>query len=235
MPPKRRTSKCSNGPNNNNNNKNPGALDLTMLNAVNHAVSTAWRTLKDVKGEGFVEALAWHDFLEVFYQHYFSYVDREAYIREYSTIRQKPNESITVFMKRFVRLAGIAGTRAGNAEEQARKFNWAIDLKYKRDLVNIRFEKILDVANAAKNLEMEHADYIASRPVYNRKSGREDHYRTSDRHGKFQPGNNHNSDDRSCGGHQGQWQGQRDSGRARDYIRLGETTMDQEIRSGEGL
>nr|GEV58019.1 zinc finger, CCHC-type, retrotransposon Gag domain protein [Tanacetum cinerariifolium] len=52
-----------------------------------------------------------------------------------------------------------------------------------RDLVNFRFEKVSDVANAAKNLEMEHADYIASRPEYNRKRGRDDHYQASDRHG----------------------------------------------------
>ncbi|PWA39294.1 zinc finger, CCHC-type, Retrotransposon gag domain protein [Artemisia annua] len=168
-----------------------------------------WKTLKEAEGEGFVEALAWRDFLEVFYQHYFSYVDREAYIREYSNIRQKPGESITNFMERFIRLAGIAGNRAGDAEEQARKFKWAIDLKYRRDLVNIRFEKVSDVANAAKNLEMEHADFIASRSESNRKRGREDHVGASDRNGKSHSGNNRNFDDRSRGGYQGQWQGQR--------------------------
>ncbi|GJZ46612.1 zinc finger, CCHC-type, retrotransposon gag domain protein [Tanacetum coccineum] len=160
-----------------------------------------WKTLKDAEGEGFVDALAWRNFLEVFYQHYFSYVERETYIREYSNIRQKPSESITVFMERFIRLAGIAGTKAGDAEEQARKFKWEIDLKYRRDLVNFRFEKVSDVANAAKNLEMEHADYIASRPKYNRKRGREDYYEASDRHGKFHSGYNHNSNDKSHGGH----------------------------------
>ncbi|GJY78995.1 putative nucleotidyltransferase, ribonuclease H [Tanacetum coccineum] len=166
-----------------------------------------WKTLKDAEGEGFVEALAWRDFLEVFYQHYFSYADREAYIREYSNIRMKPTESITVFMERFVRLAGIAGTKAGDAQEQAQKFKWAIDLKYRRDLVNITFEKVSDVANAAKNLEMEHADFIAL-SEYNRKRVREDHYGASDRHGRFRSGHNRNSNDRSSGGHQGQWQGQ---------------------------
>ncbi|GJR79527.1 putative nucleotidyltransferase, ribonuclease H [Tanacetum coccineum] len=80
-----------------------------------------WKTLKNAEREGFVEALAWRNFLEVFYQHYFSYVEREAYIREYSNIRQNPSESITVFMERFVRLVEIASTKAGDAEEQARK------------------------------------------------------------------------------------------------------------------
>nr|GEX78484.1 hypothetical protein [Tanacetum cinerariifolium] len=92
------------------------------------------------------------------------------------------SEYITVFMERFVRLAGIAGTKTGDTKKQARKFKWAIDLKYRRDLVNFRFDKVSDVANAAKNLKMEHTDYITSRPEYNRKRGREDHYEASDRH-----------------------------------------------------
>nr|GEW97333.1 retrotransposon protein, putative, Ty3-gypsy subclass [Tanacetum cinerariifolium] len=179
MPPKKRTSRRSNG---SNNNENAGDLDPVMLNTVNQAVAIV---------------------------HYFSYVEREAYIREYSNIRQKPSESITVFMERFVRLARIAGTKAGDAKEQARNFKWAIYLNYRRDLVNFRFEKVSDVANAAKNLEMKHTDYIASRPEYNRKRGGEDHYEASDRHGKFHSGHNRNSDDKSRGGHQGQWQGQR--------------------------
>nr|GEU50036.1 hypothetical protein [Tanacetum cinerariifolium] len=58
------------------------------------------------------------------------------------------------------------------------------------------FEKVSNVANAVKNLEMEPADYIASRCEYNRKKGREDHYEASDRHGKIHLGHNHNPDDR---------------------------------------
>nr|GEX16700.1 hypothetical protein [Tanacetum cinerariifolium] len=61
-------------------------------------------------------------------------------------------------------------------------------LKYIRDLVNITFEKILDVANAAKNLEMEHADFITFRPEFNRKRVREDKYGASDRHGQIRTG-----------------------------------------------
>ncbi|GJX78838.1 putative reverse transcriptase domain-containing protein [Tanacetum coccineum] len=205
-----------------------------------------WKTLKDAKGEGFVEALALRDFLEVFYQHYFSYADREAYIREYSNIRMKLTESITVFIEQFVRLAGNTSIKAGDAVEQAQKFKWVIDLKYRRDLVNITFEKISDVANAAKNLEMEHLGLITSRPEFNKKRGKEDQYGASDRHGKFHSGHNRNSDDRSRGGHQGSGKvkGQirtgamvmvRDTGRVKDYIMLGETTMDRELRTKEGL
>ncbi|GKB53892.1 putative reverse transcriptase domain-containing protein [Tanacetum coccineum] len=74
---------------------------------------------------------------------------------------------------------GIAGTKAGDAEEQAQKFKWVIDVKYRRDLVNFR------------------------------KMGREDHYRASDRHGRFHSENNRNYVDRPQGGQSGQWQGQR--------------------------
>ncbi|GJZ70667.1 putative nucleotidyltransferase, ribonuclease H [Tanacetum coccineum] len=50
-----------------------------------------------------------------------NWIDHLEKIFEYSNIRQKPSESITVFMERFIRLAGIAGTKEGDAEEQARK------------------------------------------------------------------------------------------------------------------
>nr|GEW98527.1 hypothetical protein [Tanacetum cinerariifolium] len=152
--------------------------------------------------------------------HYFSYADREAYIHDYSTIGQKPSESITVFIERYVRLVRIAGSKAGDVKEQARKFKWAIDLKYRMDLVNIMFKKILDVANAAKFFEMEHAEG----------NGKV----------KSQIRTKAATMVRGSGKVKGQIRIRamamvRDSSRARDHIRLGETTIDQEIRSREGL
>ncbi|GKE01214.1 hypothetical protein Tco_1389197 [Tanacetum coccineum] len=70
----------------------------------------------------------------------------------------------------------------------------------RKDPVNITFDKILDVANAAKNLEMEHVDFIAF-SEYNRERVREDHYGASDRYGRFRSADNRNSDDSSSGGH----------------------------------
>ncbi|GKB53893.1 putative nucleotidyltransferase, ribonuclease H [Tanacetum coccineum] len=190
----------------------------------------------NAEGEGFVEALAWRDFLEVFYQHYFSYADREAYIRKYSNIRQKPRESITVFMERFVRLAGIAGTKEGDAEEQAQNFKWAIDAKYRRDIMNFRFEKISEVANAVKNLEMEHTDFIAL-GEHNRKRRREDHYRASDRHGQIRI----EATTLVKGSGKVKFQIRigaiamvKDTGRVIDNISLGEAIMDRELRIREG-
>ena len=78
--------------------------------------------VKATGGEGYVEALAWRDFLEVFYQHYFPLANKEAYKREYLNIRQNPRESINTFMERFIRVAGIAGKCVGTAAEQAEKF-----------------------------------------------------------------------------------------------------------------
>nr|GFB75850.1 zinc finger, CCHC-type, retrotransposon Gag domain protein [Tanacetum cinerariifolium] len=230
MPPKKRTSRRSNG---SNNNENAGVLDPATLNTVNQAVATVvtqhlpqaltealqayhngrfqkqkpnsfsgeptpidaenwivhlekifevlectenqqvrlavyklegdarrwWKTLKDTEGEGFVKALAWRDFLE------------------------KPSESITVFMERLVRLAGIAGTKAGDAEEQARKFNGKVKGQIRTGATTMA------KGNGKVN----------------------DQIRTGDTE-MF-----------------------RGSGKAKDYFRLGETTMDREIRTTECL
>nr|GEZ36178.1 putative reverse transcriptase domain-containing protein [Tanacetum cinerariifolium] len=229
IPSKKRTSHRSNG---SNNNENAGVLNLAALNVVNQAVATAiaqhlpqaltealqayhngvqnndniyklegdarrwWKTLKDAEGEGFVEALAWHDFLKV-----------------------------------------------GDAEEQARKFKWAIDLNYRRYLVNIRFEKVSDAANPAKNLEMQHTDYIASRPEYNGKSGRYEYNGKSGRQsGKVKGQIRTGATTMAIGS--GKVNGQirtrdmkmvSDSDRVKDHLMLGEITMDQEIKTKEGL
>ncbi|GJU02520.1 retrotransposon protein, putative, ty3-gypsy subclass [Tanacetum coccineum] len=44
--------------------------------------------------------------------------------REYKSIRQLPEETSTDFMKRFLRLAGFLGAKAGTQEEQAKHFKW---------------------------------------------------------------------------------------------------------------
>nr|GEX71808.1 putative reverse transcriptase domain-containing protein [Tanacetum cinerariifolium] len=52
----------------------------------------------------------------------------EAYLkyeRGYHTIRQREDELTGEFMKRFLRLAGFVGKKAGPLEEQAKHFKWA--------------------------------------------------------------------------------------------------------------
>ena len=135
-----------------------------------------WQAAKVAGGEGYVEALAWRDFKDVFYQHYFPMADREAYKREYLTIRQKQHESINTFMERFIRVAGIAGKSAGTAAEQAEKFKWALLFNNRRQLVTTRFAMVSDVANASKTVELERADLIAQQSTSSGKRNRDDDY-----------------------------------------------------------
>lgn len=57
-------------------------------------------------------------------------------------------------MKRFLRLAGFLGTKAGTHEEQAKHFklvlnDWTLD-----GIVNTEFTDVAHVANAARNIEI---------------------------------------------------------------------------------
>ncbi|XP_074342902.1 uncharacterized protein LOC141680626 [Apium graveolens] len=90
-----------------------------------------WRGVKATKGEQYAEALEWQGLKEVFYEQYFSNADREAYLREFHSIMQHQDESITDYMARFIRLAGFAGTVAGTAAQQADKFKWGLNLSHR--------------------------------------------------------------------------------------------------------
>nr|GFD10584.1 zinc finger, CCHC-type, retrotransposon Gag domain protein [Tanacetum cinerariifolium] len=46
--------------------------------------------------------------------------------REYHSIRQTDAETSTEFMQRFLRLARFLRAAAGNAEEQAKNFQWGL-------------------------------------------------------------------------------------------------------------
>nr|GEZ71266.1 putative reverse transcriptase domain, aspartic peptidase domain protein [Tanacetum cinerariifolium] len=54
---------------------------------------------------------------------YFPYSEKEKCEREYKSIRQLPEETSSDFMKRFLRLAGFLGAKAGTQEEQHRPKN----------------------------------------------------------------------------------------------------------------
>ncbi|KAK9065033.1 hypothetical protein SSX86_016416 [Deinandra increscens subsp. villosa] len=148
-----------------------------------------WKALREAEGDGYMEALAWRDFLDVFYGQYFPVSEREAYCREYTNIRQKSDETITAYMIRFIRVAGIAGTRAGSAAEQAKHFKWGLLFEYRRPLINDNFATVAEVANAARNLELERADFNSHKTEGGRKRGRDDqHGSNSNNYGhKYQP------------------------------------------------
>ncbi|GJX72601.1 hypothetical protein Tco_0309772 [Tanacetum coccineum] len=58
---------------------------------------------------------------------YFPYSEKEKCEREYKSIRQLPEETSIDFMKRFLRLAGFLGAKAGTQEEQAKHFKWGLN------------------------------------------------------------------------------------------------------------
>ncbi|PWA51125.1 hypothetical protein CTI12_AA461840 [Artemisia annua] len=93
-------------------------------------------------------------FREIFYLQYFPRSEQQKFEREYHNIKQFDNESSGDFMRRFLHLASFLGTRAGNQEEQAMKFKWALSDWILESLVNTDFTDIAKVADAARNVEI---------------------------------------------------------------------------------
>ncbi|PWA74608.1 hypothetical protein CTI12_AA250520 [Artemisia annua] len=108
----------------------------------------------EVKGDDFVTTLTWQSFREIFYLQYFPRSEQQKFEREYHNIKQFDNESSGDFMRWFLRLASFLGTRAGNQEEQAMKFKWALSDWILESLVNTDFTDIAKVADAARNVEI---------------------------------------------------------------------------------
>ena len=54
-----------------------------------------WYAIKQAKGNAYVDALSWFGFREAFYQQYFSAAEKNAFVREYATIRQKDDETVS--------------------------------------------------------------------------------------------------------------------------------------------
>lgn len=174
-----------------------------------------WRGVKATRGEEFTNTLAWQGFKEVFYEQYFSNADREAYLREFHSITQNLDESITDYMARFIRLAGFAGTIAGTAAQQAEKFKWGLKLNLRGPIISLKFPNVAEVADAAKDIEKERTEYKAYRFQNDRK-------RTRDDQGSVQ-GKQWNG---GQGSQQGQWRG-------RYQNRAGQSTYGQNQYSGQ--
>ncbi|GKA49187.1 putative reverse transcriptase domain-containing protein [Tanacetum coccineum] len=86
-----------------------------------------WKAFKQAKGgEEYVATLSWKDFYDIFFLQYFPRSEQQKYEREYHTIRRRDGEPNGEFMKRFLRLAGFLGKKAGTQEEQAKNFKWAL-------------------------------------------------------------------------------------------------------------
>ncbi|KAL8114698.1 hypothetical protein AgCh_021533 [Apium graveolens] len=124
---------------------------------------------------GVAEALQWQGFKEVFYDQYFSNADREAYLREFHSIVQHHDESITDYMARFIRLAGFAGKVAGTAAQQADKFKWGLKSYMRGSIISFKFDNVAEVVDAAKDVEKERIDFRTSRSNSGSKRTRDDH------------------------------------------------------------
>nr|GFC46787.1 zinc finger, CCHC-type, retrotransposon Gag domain protein [Tanacetum cinerariifolium] len=62
----------------------------------------------------------------------------------------------TVFMQRFLRLAGFLGATAGTEEEQAKNFQWGLRRSTLNHLMCMSYTDVAQVANAARNYEILH-------------------------------------------------------------------------------
>nr|GEY24362.1 zinc finger, CCHC-type, retrotransposon Gag domain protein [Tanacetum cinerariifolium] len=114
-----------------------------------------WKAFKQAKGgEACVATLSWKDFQEIFFLQYFPMFEQQKYEREYHTIRQREDELTGEFMKRFLRLTGFVGKKAGHPEEQAKHFKWALCDWILDGIVNTEFTDVAQVANAGRNIEL---------------------------------------------------------------------------------
>ncbi|GKA68238.1 zinc finger, CCHC-type, retrotransposon gag domain protein [Tanacetum coccineum] len=116
-----------------------------------------WRAYKQAKGgDAYVTTLSWNDFRDIFFLQYFPYLEKEKCEREYKSIRQLPEETSTNFMKRFLKLAGFLGAKAGTQEEQAKHYKWGLNDFVLDRILNTEFTNVAQVANVARNIEILH-------------------------------------------------------------------------------
>nr|GEY65602.1 hypothetical protein [Tanacetum cinerariifolium] len=85
---------------------------------------------------------------------YFLYSKKEKCEREYKSIRQIPEETCIDFIKIFLRLAGFLVAKADTQEEQAKHFKWRLNDFVLDRILNIEFNDVAQVANAARDVEI---------------------------------------------------------------------------------
>ncbi|XP_076931889.1 uncharacterized protein LOC143597203 [Bidens hawaiensis] len=127
-----------------------GVADLFKVRLATYKLEddaqTWWEGHKQVKGgDTYAATLSWADFCTLFYEKYFSTADREAYVREYVAIRQRDDEPALEFMTRFSRLAGIIGSAAGLAHEQAEKCKWTVCDCIRKSIMFMKFKDLTEM------------------------------------------------------------------------------------------
>ncbi|XP_024965924.1 uncharacterized protein LOC112506126 [Cynara cardunculus var. scolymus] len=119
-----------------------------------------------------VKDLSWNNFKEFFFKQYFTSADRDAYVREYTTIQQDEEETIADYMAWFLKFSRFEGNTAGTQVQQADKFKWTLNSRYKDRLLNHHFHTVTEVADATKNIDWSRQQWLTSR-VDNKKRGSE--------------------------------------------------------------
>ncbi|GJS13009.1 hypothetical protein Tco_0407481 [Tanacetum coccineum] len=152
---------------------------------------------------------------------YFPYSKKEKCEREYKSIRQLAGETSTDFIKRFLRLAGFLGAKAGTQEEQAKHFKWGLNDFVLDRILNTEFTDEAQVANAARNIEIFLDDRRDSDRYGNRgRHGNRDRYGTDRWRGDRQGSDKHgNGSDRQGNGSQKVWHDQDQQARGQHYSR----------------
>ncbi|GJS71485.1 pol protein [Tanacetum coccineum] len=115
---------------------------------------------------------------------YFPYSEKETCEREYKLICQLPEETSTDFMKRFLRLAGVVGAKAGTQEEQAKHFKWGLNDFVLDRILNTEFTDVAQ-GSSQRVYDRKDSDRRGNSVRYgnNDKYGNNDRRGNSDRHG----------------------------------------------------
>nr|GFC71603.1 hypothetical protein [Tanacetum cinerariifolium] len=120
---------------------------------------------------------------------FFPRAEQERLKREYHSIRQTDTETSTKFMLRFLQLAGFLRAAAGNAEEQAKNFQWGLRRSTLNHLMCIPFTDAAQVANAARNYEILHERDDDDAERQDKRRGGSDNHRSNNNYS----GNNNRS------------------------------------------
>ncbi|PWA97400.1 zinc finger, CCHC-type, Retrotransposon gag domain protein [Artemisia annua] len=117
---------------------------------------TCWKAYlqTQVGGETFADTCAWATFREIFHKRYFPVSEQQRYEREYGSIYQLETENSVEYMQRFMRLASLVGSVAGDDQRQTRHFKLGLKRWVLDRIVNNEYTDVAQVCAAAHNIEL---------------------------------------------------------------------------------
>ncbi|XP_074352747.1 uncharacterized protein LOC141691895 [Apium graveolens] len=122
--------------------------------------NTWWKSLVASHAPGYEDTLTWQIFKTQFDQRYFPASIREEYIKEYQSITQKDNESVTDFQVGFQRLAGYARSVVGSEADKIMKFKWALKNSICNHIIYNRYTSMDSLVDSARDQELHQADFL---------------------------------------------------------------------------